>query len=98
MQPAHPERAGDVETMTTRYLQSMVSKCLVVGHAPAEMIGLFGYNPVVEMEMHRAGEQLLEILERYEEYVPLIERNFEAVLSSHTWQERWARMSRVLFV
>ncbi|MEO8576412.1 MAG: hypothetical protein ABI556_06925, partial [Gemmatimonadales bacterium] len=29
----HPERSGDVETMTTRYLQSMISKCLVLGHA-----------------------------------------------------------------
>ena len=31
----HPERAGDIETMTIRYLQSMVSKCVVLGRAPA---------------------------------------------------------------
>lgn len=93
----HPERAGDVETMTTRYLQSMASKCLVLGHAPREMIELFGYNPVVEIEMARAAEQVLEVLSDYEAYLPLIERNYEAVVASHTWARRWVRMSNVLF-
>lgn len=93
----HPERAGDVATMTTRYLQSMASKCLVLGHAPAEMIDLFGYNPVVEIEMARAAEQILEVLSDYEAYLPLIGRNYDSVLASHTWARRWERMSDVLF-
>ena len=93
----HPERAGDIETMTIRYLQSMVSKCLVVGHSPAEMIDLFGYNPVVEIDAVSPDEQIVEILDRYEEYVPLIEKNFDAVTSSHTWDNRWQRMAAVLF-
>lgn len=93
----HPERAGDVETMTTRYLQSMASKCLVLGHAPREMIEIFGYNPVVEIEMPRAGDQVLEVLSDYEAYLPLVERNYEAVIESHTWARRWERMSDVLF-
>lgn len=93
----HPERAGDIETMTIRYLQSMVSKCLVLGHAPAEMIELFGYNPVVEIDMGSAAEQILEILARYEDYLPLIERNFSLVTAEHTWARRWDRMAAVLF-
>ena len=93
----HPERAGDVETMTIRYLQSIVSKCLVVGHAPPEMIELFGYNPVIELDLGAAAEQLLEILERYDDYVPLIEKNFDLVTREHTWTRRWERMAAVLF-
>ena len=30
----HPDRSGNIETMTVRYLQSMVSKCIILGHAP----------------------------------------------------------------
>jgi hypothetical protein len=93
----HPERAGDIETMTIRYLQSIVSKCLVVGHAPAEMIELFGYNPVVEIDPVSPDEQIVEILEQYEDWMPLIEKNFETVRSAHTWDNRWERMAGVLF-
>lgn len=93
----HPERAGDIETMTVRYLQSMVSKCLVLGHAPAEMIDLFGYNPVVEIEMENAADQVLGLLEDYESYLSLIERNYSIVTSEHTWDRRWERMSSLLF-
>lgn len=93
----HPSRAGDIETMTVRYLQSMASKCLVLGHAPGEMIDLFGYNPVIEADMAGASEQLLEILERFEDYVPLIEKNYSAVIAAHTWAHRWARIASLLF-
>lgn len=94
----HPERAGDIETMTLRYLQSMVSKCLVLGNAPAEMIELFGYNPVVEIDSGDPAGQILDLLERYEDYSPLIERNYEVVIRDHTWQRRWDRMAAVLFL
>src|SRR6266404_2879450 len=38
----HPERAGNVETATFRYFESVASKCLVVGHCPQELRDLFG--------------------------------------------------------
>jgi hypothetical protein len=94
----HPQRAADLETMTTRYLQSMVSKCLVLGHAPREMVELFGYNPVVEVDDSDPAGQILEILRDYESYLPLIEKNFDTVRSDHTWARRWNRMAEVLFV
>lgn len=93
----HPERAGDIETMTVRYLQSMASKCLVLGHAPAEMIDLFGYNPVVEIEIDRAADQVLGMLAEYDSYLPMIERNYSIVTTEHTWDKRWERMSSLLF-
>jgi hypothetical protein len=93
----HPERAGDVETMTIRYLQSVVSKCIILGHAPREMIDLFGYDPVIAIDMSDPAGQVIDILENYDDYLPLVERNFETVTAHHTWANRWARMSSVLF-
>ena len=92
----HPQRAGNVETMTIRYLQSIVSKCLIVGHAPKEMIELFGYNPVVEIDMLHPTQQLDSILTNYLDYIPLIEKNYEFVLQNHTWENRWSHIKEIL--
>jgi len=94
----HPERSGNVETMTIRYLQSMVSKCLVLGHAPSEMIELFGYNPVIEIDMENPVEQLDSILKNYSDYIPLIEKNYQTVLEHHTWQDRWNQIKEYLTI
>ena len=92
----HPERSGILEHMTNRYLQSMVSKCLIVGHAPQEMIDLFGYNPVVEIDMNNPAQQLESILANYSDYIPLIEKNYEQVLKNHTWRNRWNQIKEIL--
>jgi len=92
----HPERAGDIETMTVRYLQSMVSKCLILGHAPEEMISLFGYNPVVEIDMSDPIRQIRSLLDNFADYIPLIEKNFMAVVEHHTWYQRWRSIASVL--
>lgn len=85
----HPERAGNIETMTIRYLQSMISKCLIVGQAPKEMIALFGYNPVIEVDSQDPQGQIIEILNNYSDYYSLIEKNYDVVLNNHTWLNRW---------
>jgi glycosyltransferase involved in cell wall biosynthesis len=92
----HPERAGDIETMTARYLQSMASKCLVVGSSPAEMVDLFGYNPVIQADLQNPAEQLLAILEDFDSYHELIEKNYHAVCAKHTWKQRWEAISEQL--
>jgi hypothetical protein len=92
----HPERSGDTETMTQRYLQSMASKCLVIGHAPAEMTALFGYDPVVEADMTDPAGQLIAVLDSIEQYRPLIERNYRKVMEAHTWSVRWRAISDML--
>ena len=93
----HPERSGDIETMTIRYLQSMASKCLIVGHAPKEMVDLFGYNPVIEIDMADPVNQLQSVLDNFSDYIPLIEKNYMEVLNNHTWNNRWQKMSDILF-
>jgi glycosyltransferase involved in cell wall biosynthesis len=88
----HPDRAGDVSTLTTRYLQSMASKCLVVGTPPPELNGLFGYPPVIEADLEDPAGQLKAILSQYDQYADLIETNYEVVCQNHTWERRWQEM------
>jgi hypothetical protein len=92
----HPERAEDISTMTLRYLQAMVSKVLIVGKMPSDMQELFPYLPIVELDMESAGEQIMEILNAYESYKPLIERNYTEVWNNHQWKNRWEIMKGIM--
>lgn len=84
----HPELVQDLSTLTTRYFECMSSKCLIWGTAPAELIELFGYNPVIEIDRSRPFEQLQSLLSNYEEHLPLIEKNYQQVLQKHQWKDR----------
>jgi hypothetical protein len=77
----HPKRSGVVETLTYRYLESMASKCLVVGKCPKELVELFGYNPVIELEN---PSQIMEILNQIQDYQCLVERNYHRLLEVGT--------------
>lgn len=92
----HPERSGNIETMTVRYLESMASKCLVVGHAPQEMVELFGYNPVVEIDMENPVQQIRSILDNFDDYIPLIEKNYTETVANHTWGKRWEQIAEII--
>lgn len=92
----HPQRSGYISTMTNRYLQSMASKCLIVGILPSDMESIFGYNPVIEIDAKNPVQQLLHILEEYEKYIPLIEKNYQAVAEKHTWAHRWNEIERLI--
>lgn len=91
----HPSRSGEIETMTIRYLQSMIAKCLIVGKAPKELLTLFGYNPVIEIDMNNPVRQLQSIFENFSNYIPLIENNFNAVINQHTWRHRWGKIKSI---
>ena len=88
----NPERSEFISSMTLRYLQAMASKCLIVGLLPSDMEEIFGYNPVVEIDMDNAASQIINILAHYEDYLPLIEKNYREVLDHHQWQNRWGIM------
>lgn len=88
----HPERAEDISSMTLRYLQSMASKCLIVGTLPDEMKLLFNYCPIVEIDFERPGEQLVQILDDFDSYIPLIEKNYKEVSENHTWGKRISKI------
>jgi len=84
----HPERFGDIETMTQRYLESMASGCVLVGHAPAELANLFGYNPVVDVDWAQPVEQLQRIISHPEAHAAMRKRNIESVMNLGSWNGR----------
>ncbi|WP_442589155.1 glycosyltransferase [Pedobacter sp. AW31-3R] len=93
---SHPERAEYISTMTLRYLQAMASKCLIVGFLPSDMEEIFGYVPIVQIDMSNAAKQILAVLDHYNDYLPLIERNYERVKSEHQWLNRWKIIKEVM--
>jgi hypothetical protein len=84
----HPSRSGGLETMTWRYMQSIASKCLIVGRMPQEMKQLFDYTPIVDIDMASPAKQLSDILNNFQDYIPLIEKNYEYVSRFHQWSNR----------
>lgn len=76
----HPNMAGKIETLTQRYWECMLSRCLIIGRAPFELINLIGYNPVIEVEWENEEEQLLKILDNIESYQDMVDRNYSVAL------------------
>ncbi|WP_395739480.1 hypothetical protein [Prosthecobacter sp.] len=78
----HPDVARGVETTTFRYFECMASKTLMIGHCPAELVEIMGYNPVIEADMEAPARQLVrDILPRISEFQELVNRN-HAIMSS----------------
>ena len=84
----HPEMAGDIETLTQRYWEGMLSRCLVVGRAPKELVDIMGYNPVVEIDWSDPENQLKGILNNIEEYQELVDNNYNKAISVCSWDGR----------
>ena len=92
----HSERSGGLTTMTNRYLQSIASKCLILGIIPDEMKELFGYDPGIEVNMNDPAEQIKEILKNFQNYIPLIEKNYNECVRNHDWADRWRYIEQVI--
>lgn len=82
------ETATEFTTMTARYLESFASGCLVIGSAPPELIKLFGYNPVVEVDWSDPAAQILAIVADLGKYEPLVNRNVATVRRVGDWEQR----------
>jgi len=89
-------RCGTVETATHRYFESFASRALVLGHAPDELLDLFGYNPVVEIDWQRPAEQLLALLSDISTWQAHVDRNYQRVLEVGDWAQRAATIMSVL--
>ena len=92
----HPQRSGEVETVTHRYFESMASGCIIIGHAPSELVDLFGYNPVIEADMSDPVRQLETILRQPESQAALVARNRTRLLEVGTWDARVRTMLELL--
>ena len=92
----HPERSGDLETVTYRYFEAMASGCLIWGKCPQELLDLFGYNPVIEADGKDPYGQLDGILQDPGKYQDLVDRNYGRLLEAGTWRVRAAAMMEAL--
>ena len=84
----HEKASGGLETVTLRYFESMASRCLIVGHAPSELVDLYGYNPVIEADERDPAGQLLAILRDIGGYQALVDRNSQRLLEVGTGEAR----------
>ena len=84
----NPERSGEVETLTLRYLEGIANGCILLGHCPAELQELFGYDPVVAADMDAPGHQLDAILADPGQHEHLTRRNLQRLREVGTWDRR----------
>lgn len=91
-----PEVAGDIETLTQRYWENMLSKMVMVGHAPKELVDLIGYNPVIEINREHVNEQIYNILAHIEDYQTLVDKNRETALRIGSWDVRMKQVIKWL--
>jgi hypothetical protein len=92
----HPERSGNISTITNRYLQSMASRCLILGKAPGDMKFVFDYDPMIEIDETDPIGQIRDILKNYDDYIPLIEKNYETVRQFHHWRNRVQQLENLI--
>lgn len=91
----HPEMAGDIETMTQRYWECMLSGTIIAGKAPRELIDFCGYNPVVELT-DNSFDKILNILDNVSEYQELCDKNRIFALENAPWSKRIAFLQEKL--
>ena len=84
----NPFRGGNVETLTQRYWEAMLSGCLMIGRAPQELIDLIGYNPVIDVNWDEPEKQLQNILKHITEYQELANKNYQKAMEHASWGKR----------
>lgn len=80
--------AGNIETLTQRYWECMLSRIVMVGRAPKELIDLIGYNPVIDWDGNDASPLVSDILENIGKYQDLVNRNYETAKEMASWEMR----------
>lgn len=91
-----PEIAGDIETLTQRYWECMLSRVIIIGHAPKELMDIIGYNPVVELDRENFPIQIHDMLLNIEQYQNLVNKNRQSALNFGDWKFRMEFVRKTL--
>jgi len=92
----NPEQAGDIDTLTQRYWECMLSGSIMIGHAPKELVDLIGYNPVIEVDREKPDEQLMNILANITDYQELADKNRNSAIKYGDWKYSMQRVMNFL--
>lgn len=100
------DKTGGQETLTQRYWECMLSRIIMVGRAPKELIELIGYNPVVELNVPLGSKnvdvssaysaQIKHILKHIAEYQTLVDKNREIAIRMAPWEIRMKQVMKWL--
>ena len=91
-----PELAEGIDTLTQRYWECMLSRVVIIGRAPQELIDIVGYDPIVHLNLNHANEQILDIISHIEDYQPLVDKNRATAKRLGSWDVRIAWLMEVL--
>lgn len=92
----NPSIAGNVETLTQRYWEAMLSRCVMIGRAPQELIEIIGYNPVIEVDWSKPEVQICDILKNIQTYQQLVDKNLQTALTHAPWIIRINKLKETL--
>lgn len=87
-QDNQPEIAQGIDTLTQRYWECMLSRVILLGRAPKELIDLIGYNPCIQIDFDNINEQIKGILAHIENYQDLVDKNRKVALEMGDWKLR----------
>ena len=94
-----PEIAQGIETLTQRFWECMLSRVVMLGRAPKELIDIIGYDPCVNIwEATRLSNgkfapdgmtrQIEYVIAHIEDYQDLVDKNRKAALEYGDWNLR----------
>jgi len=89
----HPEMAGDIETLTQRYWECMLSRTLMLGRSPKELIDLIGYDPCISVDWgdpRRQVEDIISEIKISDKYQEIADKNYEVASKMASWDSRMA--------
>lgn len=91
----HPERAQNIETLTQRYWEAMLTGSLLVGQVPKELVEVCGYNPVIELGDNPASV-IRDVLTHIEDYQELADKNRARAEEMAGWDKRMIEILEIL--
>ena len=91
-----PQTARSIETLTQRYWENMLSRVVMVGKAPKDLIDLIGYDPVISINERNIEKQIVEILDNIDSYQKLVDKNLQYALLYSPWGGRIKEMKSFL--
>lgn len=79
---------GGIETLTQRFWEGMLSRTVLIGRAPKELIEYIGYNPVIDINTNTPEQQVRDIVADIESYQYLVDKNRTTALRMASWDIR----------